>query len=182
MFSIVLSINEQPTMKYLPFLSSLVIISPLLWVPSASAQTKVSFACDVSTKVPRTVARTETKEVNLIVWESKAFTSSGFTPERRCNEVSDRLQKYAKGGNLRYITTGKINNQNVVCVAAYRNGQCRPNGLILTLKNDENPREVLESLFETAFKVSGGKPLTRSEKVTLDLDKVLNETIQEPVK
>jgi len=171
-------------MKYLTFLTTLLITSPLLCLQPAGAQTKVSFACDVSTKVPRTVARTEKKEVNLIVWESKAFQTSGFTPERRCNEVSDRLQKYAKGGNLRYITTGKINNQNVICVAAYKNGQCRPNGLILTLKNDENPREVLESLFETAFKVSGGKPLTRSEKVTLDLEKVLSadETAPEPIK
>jgi len=184
-------------MKYLPFLTSILIALPVFSLQSANAQTKVNFRCDVSTKVPRTVVKTAKKEVSLIVWESKAFQSSGFTPERRCNEVSDRLQMYANGGSLRYITTGTINNQNVICVAAYRDGKCRPNGLILTLKSDENPTEVLKSLFDTAFKVSGGAPLKRGkgETVTLDLKYVLNsidndnvdaneksETVQEPIR
>jgi hypothetical protein len=170
-------------MKYLPFLSSLLISIPLISIKPANAQSNVSFRCDLSSKTPRTVAITSKKEINLIVWESKAFQASGFTPERRCNEVSDRLQMHAKSGKLRYITTGMINNQKVICVADYIYSKCRPNGLILTLKSDENPKEVLKSLLDTAFKVSGGKPAIREgERMVYDLNQVFNELEPEPIK
>jgi len=164
-------------MKYLTFLTTILVSLPSLCWATANAQiNKVTFSCDLSAKVPRTVAKTSKKEIYLITWESKAFETSGFTPTRRCQDVSDRLQGFAKDSSLRYITTGKINKENVICVAAYKDGKCRPNGLILTLQKDENPPEVLRALFDTAFKVAGAPPLKRGEKVTVDLEEILNTT------
>ena len=167
-------------MKSLILFSSLLISLPLVSASPANAQkSQVNFYCSTSTKQPRTVAKTKTREINLVVWSSEAFDKSGFSPARRCKIVSDRLQGFAEAGSLRYITTGKINNQNVICVANTKGGRCRPNGLVLTLEPGDNPKEVLKTLFSSAFKVSGGVPLVRGETLVLDLNQVFKEGAKE---
>jgi molybdenum cofactor biosynthesis enzyme MoaA len=94
---------------------------------------------------------------------------------------------FAREGALRYVTTGKINRQSVICIAPGRDKNCRPDGLILTLQINEKPTAVLNSLFNSAFKVSGGNPIVRGEKVVYDLNQVFgsettNETNEENTK
>jgi len=167
-------------MKSLILFTSLLIALPLVSaLPANAEKPQVNFYCSTSTKQPRTVAKTKTREINLVVWSSEAFDKSGFSPARRCKMVSDRLQGFAEGGSLRYITTGIVNNQKVICVANTKGGKCRPNGLVLTLEPGDNPKEVLKTLFSSAFKVSGGVPLVRGETLVLDLNKVFKEAENE---
>jgi len=168
-------------MKSLILFSSLLISLPLVSLSPAHAQKpQVSFYCSTSAKEPRTVAKTKTREINLVVWSSEAFDKSGFSPLRRCKEVSERLQGFANVGSLRYITTGVINNQKAICIASTRGGKCRPNGLVLTLEPQDNPNEVLKTLFSSAFKVSGGVPLLRGV-IVLDLNKVFKDDENESI-
>ncbi len=86
-------------------------------VSLAKPTVKVQYICEMKQDIPITYARTPTETVEFIGWQSQAFSNSGYTPERRCQEVTARFQKHSDAGNLRFITTGRMNNQNVMCVA-----------------------------------------------------------------
>jgi len=164
-------------MKYLILLTYYFLI-PTLITDAVNAQTTISFRCDSSTQNPRTVAKSKGREINLIIWESNSFSKSGFTPERRCNDVSERLQAFSTSGSLRYITSGKDakTNQNIICLARSKDGVCRSDGLVLTLEPKDNPKKVLETLFSSAFKVTGGTPLLRDGKTVYDFKYLFEES------
>ena len=96
------------------------------------------------------------KQVPIIYWKSQTFSSSGWTPERRCQEVSARFQHYHSSGTLEYITTGRMNGLPVICVAQTDGGACA--GLLYTLKPGQNATATLKKLFEIRNK-PGAAPL-----------------------
>jgi hypothetical protein len=157
-------------------LSGLNFIQPKV----AQAQTaKQVYRCINHKGNPTTVVDTPRGRVELIVWQSTALNSSGWTPERRCQEIASRFQKFADNGKLRYISTGIINGQNVICVVNREPGVgyiCIKDGLLLTLQPEEDPKQVLKDLFSSASKV-GGTPITRDPegKEIFAIDKYINE-------
>ena len=109
----------------------------------------------------------------MIHWKSNFFANSlsDFTPESRCVEVSRRFQAFYSKGNLTYLTTGKINDQNVICVAEEYGGPCK--GLLLTLEPKDNPQQVLHDLMDVRINARG--PITRGAASTyIDLDEFLD--------
>lgn len=99
----------------------------------------------------------------IVQWRTGEF-GPDYTPQQRCQIVSDRLSRAvsANGGRLTnlYLTTGTLNRLPVVC---YLNGGatgCNSNNLLFTLdrRNAQNPDAVLQDLLN--FGVSGtGRPV-----------------------
>jgi hypothetical protein len=79
-----------------------------------------------------------------IRWVSDFFSDAGWTPQRRCQEVSARLETYRQSRQLKYITAGTMNGQKVICTASVVNGRCE--NLIFTLKRDVNVISTLNKL------------------------------------
>lgn len=100
------------------------------------------FWCDTSSGTPATLYQNRQGGVEpWIYWTSNAFSGSGYTPERRCQEVSSRLETYRRNRQLQFITVGRINNQRVICTASQVNGRCE--NLIYTLKAGQDPISTL---------------------------------------
>ena len=137
----------------MPALANIVFISSV----RASAALAASISCMNADGVPATVVQTKTgKQVPIIYWKSQTFTGSGWTPERRCQEVSSRFQSFHAAGNLDYITTGRMNGMPVICVAKSDGGACA--GLLYTLKPGQNATATLQKLFDIRTK-PGAAPL-----------------------
>ena len=60
----------------------------------------------------------------MIRWESEAFTTVGYPPQKRCEIVSQKFQAYLEQGILNYITTGRENHERVICVSKEEGGPC----------------------------------------------------------
>lgn len=134
-------------------LIGLVGLAPALLPPSAQAAA-TSFRCGTSNGMPTTVATTrDGRSVPMIRWTSNAFDGAGWTPERRCQEVSQRFESYRRQGRLTYVTTGRINGLPVICTAASNGGAC--DGLLYTLKPGQDPTQALRNLFDVRFKARG---------------------------
>jgi hypothetical protein len=105
--------------------------------------------------VPTTMAKTKRGNVAMIRWQSTFFSNAGkaFTPLDRCQEVSRRFQAYYQDGVLAYLTTGKMNAQNVICVSDEYGGPCQ--GLLLTLEPKDNPEQVLKELLNVRARARG---------------------------
>ena len=102
--------------------------------------------CDTSTNKPVTVYQNDRGTTEpWIRWTSNYFKNAGYDPLTRCQDVSARLENYRRNRQLKFITTGQMNRQNVICTASQSDGQC--DGLVLTLKPKENPERALTNLF-----------------------------------
>ncbi len=116
--------------------------------------TSDSFFCnyDRSGK-PTTFASTPHGVLPLVKWVSHYFAQSGYDPEVRCREVSERFDRFYRQGQLNYITTGIVNNLPVVCVATELGGPCT--GVLFTLKPNEDASRVIQQLFDVRAGASG---------------------------
>lgn len=101
----------------------------------------------------------------LIIWESQYFNAKGYTPKRRCEVVTDKLNTViaAIGGNpanLR-LTMGKINNLRVICYVNNTKLGCDSNNILITLSERNRTDSSLVMAGMIKFSVTGaGTALT----------------------
>jgi hypothetical protein len=101
---------------------------------------------------------------SLITWNSHAFSYSGYTPEVRCNAVTNRFNNAFQNQSRLRLSTGTISNLGVICALEGRERRCNSQNTIITLTPGKNPREALNEIISAA---AGGRPLAQSGSVTL---------------
>jgi hypothetical protein len=160
-------------------------LAATLTTPKSAIAAEQLFSCGSSGGVPSTMAKTSRGMVPVIKWSSDYFGGSGYSSLKRCQIVSDKFQQYYETGELNYLTTGRLNSQNVVCVAKVRLGAC--SGVLFTLKPGSHPGRTLQRLMDVRLRASG--PLNETaDRVYIKFDEFLNEapvdasavTISEP--
>lgn len=119
-----------------------------------------------------TYAETPRGQQAFIRWKSEYFTTSGWTPEARCQEVSPKFQQAADNNQLNYITNDTQNNLPVVCAAIDETERC---GLMLfTLRPEDDPKTIREMLRELGRgSAMGPIPQSGSFKVYVPLSDIL---------
>ena len=148
-------------------LAGLALALGTTFVPSepSLAQTNPSdtFFCGTTRDgVPVTMARSLRGNVPVIRWTYSAFSASGWTPYRRCVEVSKRFQHNFETDQLQYITIGQINGVPVLCAAAQQGLSCTQENLLITVLPGEKPQETLKALILAR---DGAAPLDQSSSV-----------------
>ncbi|MCC3438913.1 MAG: peptidase S1 [Oscillatoriales cyanobacterium] len=104
------------------------------------------FVCDTSTGEPVTVYQNpQGFREPWIRWNSNFFSSAGYDPLTRCQQVTQRLDNYNRNKQLNYVTVGLVNNQKAICTSSRINGPCE--GLIYTLRRDQDPAPALSTFF-----------------------------------
>ena len=130
--------------------SAIALTTTIFASSPTSAQSTNSFFCGKNAGQPVTIVQTPKGNFILIKWVSNNFSESGFDAQRRCEVVSGRFQQYQQAGKLKFLTTGIINRQSVVCVAHNKGGDCARdlanNGLLFTIKPGSDPRDTLKRL------------------------------------
>lgn len=135
-------------------------------LPSYAQST--TFFCAVNKGVPVTYARTPRGKIPMIRWVDNSF-GGRWTPGQRCADVSQRFQRNYDNGTLKFITTGTLKGNRVVCAATSFDDACTEKTLLFTLKrgtNANNANRIVANLLDgrglAAGKVvnqSGNPPL-----------------------
>jgi hypothetical protein len=99
------------------------------------------FFCSQLGGVWNTFVQTPRGNVRMIRWVTE--TSPPWTPLRRCQEVTARFQRYHDNGTLKYVKTGKVNNQNVICTTTRPSDSCNRDNVLFTLQQGSNPENTL---------------------------------------
>lgn len=115
--------------------------------PRFEIDKQVTITCSTSNRIPITVVRTSKSDIPIIIWKSNTFTGSGWTPEKRCQEVSQRFENLRYKNSINYITSGVINEQSVICAVKAKNEPCTSEGLLFTLEKDADPQKILKQMF-----------------------------------
>ncbi|MEL6495308.1 MAG: COP23 domain-containing protein [Cyanobacteria bacterium J06623_7] len=150
---------------------------------NVNVKSSIQYRCMQRAGIPATVAYTPRGAIELIQWQNDFFNASQYTPERRCQEVSDRFQHHSQANNLRFISTGVINNYKAICIAE-DTGNCKADGLLLTLEPDDNSETVLRNLFSLearrqtggVLRGGGSLPVEPEGKKTIDLNEFLADS------
>ena len=116
-------------------------------------------------------------DIVIIRWASEYFKESGFDPLRRCKDVSSQFQKYRDLGKLQYITTGRKNGVDIICVAEADQSPCLNNdpdqGQLWTLKPNSNPNEAIAALNALRSGSGKAKVLVESQQSWLRVNDLL---------
>jgi hypothetical protein len=100
-----------------------------------------------------------TPDPPILLWASQEFSKSGYTPERRCKEVTRRLSTAiaevgGKPADLR-LTMGKINNLSVLCYVNQTEISCNSRNVLFTLskRNQADSSRIMAEMLK--FSVTG---------------------------
>lgn len=85
-------------------------------------------------------------------WAVPGLMGGGWTPERRCNEISRRLEAYRPDG-LSELLTSVENGYNIICATTEDLPDCR---IVLTVPPGENPIFVRDRIFQNLVVADSG--------------------------
>lgn len=131
------------------------------------------FYCGLSNDgVPTTLVKNSRGTFPVIRWVSRVFDDAGYVPETRCRQVSLKFQQFYEQGILNYVTTGRVNQQPVICVSNAKDGPCL--GILFTLKPEQNANRTLEQLFDIKVNASAGPLEESNSRYYLDFDQFID--------
>ncbi|MGK7902030.1 MAG: COP23 domain-containing protein [Hormoscilla sp.] len=109
--------------------------------------TKVRFYCYDGGSDPETLVSTPEGINGIIKWRTDFFGPE-YPPLERCRQVSGRFQRFQEERRWEYITHGLLNNYPVICLVEYRGQDCSDDSLLLTLRPKDDPKEIMDKLFD----------------------------------
>ena len=118
---------------------------------STSASTR--FTCQASGSQYMVMYHPESQPGQSYAWANPTSMGGGWTPERRCNEISRRLESYRPDGLLE-MRTAVENGYNTVCVTTQSVPSCR---IVLTVPAGQDPIATRDSVFQNLSIADSGR-------------------------
>jgi Circadian oscillating protein COP23 len=135
-------------------LASIFAVASQSFVPS-QAQPSRKFRCELVRGIPTTVVQTVRGNIPTISWV-KSLTGRYNSVDRRCNEVSARLDRFNRAGKLKFIRTGNVNGYPVLCVDAGVSGNtCPLNSVLVTLPKGSDSSHMLGQMLDLRARAAG---------------------------
>jgi hypothetical protein len=127
------------------------------------------FSCEPRNNIPFTMIRTTRGKEAMIRWVVKDFVKSGYTPKKRCEKVSLKMQRYYDNGMLFFTIRENLNGYPVLCmVTIKKESSCGADDILVMLKPGTNAGKVLRQMI--AFRSSNGKPIDLSGSKIVSYD------------
>jgi Circadian oscillating protein COP23 len=128
--------------------------------PSTSTTTQnqnnVRFSCQVVNGQYTVMYNPQSQPGQYYAWATPTALGGGWTPERRCNEISRRLETYRPDGLLE-LKTGFENRLETVCVTTEDNPACR---IVLTVPPGQSAVAVRDRIFNNLLVADSGQQTT----------------------
>jgi hypothetical protein len=86
-------------------------------------------------------------------WAIPSSMGGGWTPERRCNEISRRLEMYRPDG-LVELGNAVENNYNTICATTEKDPNCR---IVLTVPRGQDPELTRDAIFQNLVVADSGQ-------------------------
>ena len=126
--------------------------------PSSTTPTSTSnfddprFTCELNSGEYTVMYHPESRPNQRYPWAVPGKMGGGWTPERRCLEISRRLEQYRSDGLLE-LNIGRENSHDILCVTTEIDPSCR---IVLTVPPGQNPETVRNLVFENLVIADSG--------------------------
>ncbi|MGL5873636.1 MAG: COP23 domain-containing protein [Xenococcaceae cyanobacterium] len=97
--------------------------------------------------------RPESQPGQAYAWAIPGQMGGGWNEERRCSEISARLERYRPDG-LIDLTTSQENGENILCVTTEKDPGCR---IVLTVPRGQDPQETRDAVFQNLTVADSGQ-------------------------
>ncbi|WP_404786199.1 COP23 domain-containing protein [Altericista sp. CCNU0014] len=94
----------------------------------------------------------ENRSSEAFPWAVPKDLGNGWVAEKRCNEISRRLEEYRPDG-LNELSTSTENGYNIVCATTKSNPSCR---IVFTVPPGQDPVTTRNSVFQNLTVADGG--------------------------
>lgn len=127
--------------------------------PSASSGkngtnlSKVRFTCESVNGQYTVMYHPQSQPSQSFAWATPSAMGSSWSPERRCNEISRRLESYRPDG-LVEMRTDKENGYNTICVTTEAVQTCR---IVLTVPPGQDPMSTRDRVFQNLTVADSGQ-------------------------
>lgn len=114
---------------------------------------EVRFTCEVRNGQPTVMYSPVSQPGELYAWATPEDMGSAWPAERRCEEISRRLEMYRPDGLLE-LQTGRENGYNTVCVTTEAVSSCR---IVFTVPNGQDPVVTRDRVFDNLVLADQGE-------------------------
>lgn len=116
----------------------------------------IRFSCQVVNGQYTVMYNPQSQPDQYYPWASPTAMGGGWSPDRRCNEISRRLEFYRPDGLLE-LQTGVENGYNTVCVTTEAVSSCR---IVLTVPRGQDPVALRDRIFNNLLVADSGQQTT----------------------
>lgn len=124
--------------------------------PSNSQLSEIRFSCQTANGQSTVMYSPQSQPGKYYAWATPSALGGGWSSERRCNEISRRLEFYRPDGLLE-LQTGVENGYNTVCVTTEAMSSCR---IVLTVPPGQNPVAIRDRIFNNLLVADSGERTT----------------------
>lgn len=122
--------------------------------PTTTTSSDTRFTCDYVNGEYTVMYNPENQSSSSYPWAIPSQLGGGWTPERRCNEITSRLESYRSDGLLE-MSTGVENGYDTVCVTTQVDPtDCR---IVLTVPPGQDPQITRDLVFENLLIADDGQ-------------------------
>lgn len=111
------------------------------------------FSCQINNGQHTVMYTPESQSGQAYPWAIPSVMGGGWSADRRCNEISRRLESYRPDGLLE-MQTGRENGYNTVCVTTQRVPSCR---IVLTVPVGQDPIVTRDRIFQNLTIADNGQ-------------------------
>ncbi|MBW4690817.1 MAG: COP23 domain-containing protein [Lyngbya sp. HA4199-MV5] len=111
------------------------------------------FSCEMVNGQYTVMYRPESQPTQSYPWAIPSNMGGGWDANRRCAEISRRLETYRPDGLLE-MKTGMENGYNTVCVTTEKVSSCR---IVLTVPNGQDPTSTRDRVFQNLTVADSGQ-------------------------
>lgn len=120
---------------------------------STPVDSSTRFSCQLYNGQYTVMYQPESIPGQFFPWAAPASLGGGWTPQKRCDAIAERLELYRPDG-LQELQTAFENNENIICVTTEANTGCR---IVLTVPRDKDPITVRNSIFQNLATADSGQ-------------------------
>jgi hypothetical protein len=116
----------------------------------------VRFSCQAANGEPTVMYSPQSQPGRYYAWASPTTLGGGWSADRRCTEISRRLESYRPDGLLE-LRTGVENGYNTICVTTENVPDCR---IVLTVPPGQDPTSIRDRVFNNLLVADNGQQTT----------------------
>ncbi|MDJ0660598.1 MAG: COP23 domain-containing protein [Crocosphaera sp.] len=146
---------------------------------NTTSSSDTRFDCQYHEGRYKVMYRPQSQSMQPYPWAIPSNMGDGWTAERRCSEISRRLEMYRPDGLLE-LRNGWENNYDTICVTTEADPRCR---IVLTVPPGKNPEITRDQIFQTLVAAEEGQytqgvnAFTGGSGINNPLGQLLNGTI-----
>ncbi len=149
-FTLIFFFSQYSTMKFsllIKITTGMAICTGTLVISAPIEASSNKYSCQEVNGIYGIYSRTERGDMRLM--NLKRDVSQDWSIVKRCEEIARRFQRFSDNGILRFIGSGYVSNEPVLCAVIEKGQLCNSENILVTLPAQTDPIGAARKLMDT---------------------------------